>query len=150
VITAGGAVGLKLLAQEVEECDATFKLLKTLSDLNNFDIIAQIIGRLPRDFQNRWLRNAADKENTFKDVVLFLKQEAQVLNSSFGRYFYSQKNHRDLLRKLRSRPPLKAVLVSKNGICSLCSTSHDLRDCNFFKQKSLRDRMLHMRLHKLL
>jgi len=69
-----------LLVQEVEECDATLSYFNYYSDLNNFDIIVQIIGRLPTDLQHRWLRDVASMEETnreanFKDVVLFLKRK---------------------------------------------------------------------------
>jgi len=111
-------------------------------------VLTSVIRRLPTDLQHRWLRDVAsvdetNREANFKDVVLFLKKEAQVLNTAFGRHFHPQKKS--------SRFTTNAMVVTnaQSGICSLCSASHDLRNRYLFKQKSLTDRMLHMRLHKL-
>ena len=77
------------LAQEVQECEITLSHLNYYADLNNFDNIAKIINRLPYSMQSRWIRSSAfiergGRDPSFSDLVKFVKEEAEVVRSSYA------------------------------------------------------------------
>jgi len=44
------------LAQNLKECNTTLQHMRYYSEMNNFDNISKIVGRLPFTLQTRWLR----------------------------------------------------------------------------------------------
>ena len=83
------STGMTKLAQKVQECEITLSHLNYYADLNNFDNIAKIINRLPYSTQSRWIRSSVLIERnghdpSFSDLVKFVKEEAEVVRSSYA------------------------------------------------------------------
>ena len=81
------------LARDLEECELTFRQLNLHNDINNFEAIGKIIKRLPYALQNRWVRTAAEieqtgEEPTIVDLVKFVKGEAEIAKSSYARFVF--------------------------------------------------------------
>ena len=170
VIRSDDSKALIKLAQELEECNTTLRFMKYYSDVNNFDNIAKIVGRLSFSMQSRWLRFAAslekqDREPSFEDLVGFVKNESEIAKSSYsGVLFKTGKkpgikisthatNDTEAKGKLDSRwnnprssmPTRKQMEVK----CGLCSSNHFLWSCPKFrtmnqetKYKYIRDQRL--------
>ena len=75
------------LAHDLEESELTFRRLNLQSAINNFEMMAHIVKRLPYQSQTRWIRAASEIEKRgedprFDDLVNFVKSEAEVARSA--------------------------------------------------------------------
>jgi len=145
------ANGLVKFSRDVEECNVTLSHLQYFSDLNNFENIFKIVRRLPFELKRRWLRTAAKveqagKEASFADLVTFVKQEAEVMKTSYAKLldrskkknFSSFSVHSKVTEKAGKQRP-EFCLEAK---CRLCSANHKLPDCHIFKGKTVAERKL--------
>ena len=154
VIRSDDSNALIKLAQELEECNTTLRFMKYYSDVNNFDNIAKIVGRLSFFMQSRWLRFAAflkkqDREPSFEDLVGFVKNESEIAKLSYsGVLFKTGKkpgikisthatNVTEAKGKLdscwnnsRSSMPTRKQMEVK---CGLCSSNYFLWSCPKFR-----------------
>jgi len=149
LIKADDANGLVKFARDVEECNVTFSHLKYFSDLNNFENIFKIVQRLPFELKRRWLRMAskveqAVQEASFADLVTFVKQEAEVMKTSYAKLLDRSKKKNFLNFSVHSKVTEKAgkqrpefCLEAK---CRLCSANHKLPDCHILKSKTVAKR----------
>ena len=170
VIRSDGSNALIKLAQELEECNTTLRFMKYYSDVNNFDNIAKIVGRLSFSMQSRWLRFAAslekqDREPSFEDLVGFVKNESEIAKSSYsGVLFKTGKkpgikisthatNVTEAKGKLDSRwnnprssmPTRKQMEVK----CGLCSSNHFLWSCPKFRTMNQESKYKYIRDQRL-
>ena len=170
VIRSDDSNALIKLAQELEECNTTLRFMKYYSDVNNFDNIAKIVGRLSFSMQSRWLRFAAslekqDREPSFEDLVGFVKNESEIAKSSYsGVLFKTSKkpgikisthatNVTEAKGKLNSRwnnprssmPTRKQMEVK----CGLCSSNHFLWSCPKFRTMNQESKYKYIRDQRL-
>ena len=170
VIRSDDSNALIKLAQELEECNTTLRFMKYYSDVNNFDNIAKIVGRLSFSMQSRWLRFAAslekqDREPSFEDLVGFVKNESEIAKSSYsGVLFKTGKKpgikistHATNVTKAKgkfdsrwnnprsSMPTRKQTEVK----CGLCSSNHFLWSCPKFRTMNQESKYKYIRDQRL-
>ena len=170
VIRSDDSNALIKLAQELEECNTTLRFMKYYSDVNNFDNIAKIVGRLSFSMQSRWLRFAAslekqDREPSFEDLVGFVKNESEIAKSSYsGVLFKTGKkpgikisthatNVTEAKGKLDSRwnNPRSSMPTRKQTEvkCGLCSSNHFLWSCPKFRTMNQESKYKYIRDQRL-
>ena len=170
VIRSDDSNALIKLAQELEECNTTLRFMKYYSDVNNFDNIAKIVGRLSFSMQSRWLRFAAslekqDREPSFEDLVGFVKNESEIAKSSYSGVLFKTgrkpgikisthaTNVTEAKGKLDSRwnnprssmPTRKQMEVK----CGLCSSNHFLWSCPKFRTMNQESKYKYIRDQRL-
>ena len=150
-IDTNNEIGLVNLARDFEECELTFRELKLHSDINNVEAIGKVIKRLPYPLQNRWVRIAAEiektgEEPTIVDLVKFVKDEAEIVKSSYARLVVQKPKG---FRRFATHATGVEEKLIKTKRCYLCFRNHYLRDCFEFRRKPLNQRIAFMRQNKL-
>jgi len=109
---------------------------------------------LPFELQRRWLRYATAIEEdgleaSFSDLVRFVKDEALVVNSSYGRIF-KERHHRREAKVSMHSTAVEGVKAYENvSKCSYCSGSHRLHTCASFKRVPPPQRSVHVNQQRL-
>ena len=109
------------------------------ADLNNFDNLTKIVEGLPFELQRRWLRYATAIEEdgleaSFSDLAHIVKDEALVVNPSYGRIFREGHHRRETKVSLHSTAVEVVNYYDENASkCSYCRGSQMLRSCASFK-----------------
>ena len=143
-------------AHDIEECHTTLGHMNYFADLNCFENICKVAKRLPSGLQNRWLRKVAAIERqrnkpTFKDLMEFVKEEAQVVSSCYASAAnWKSSNWRP--SKIGTVPKVNthSTIVSHNKErCPFCWEKHVLWDCPVFARKGLNVRLQFMRQKRL-
>ena len=154
-INSEDSKGLIDLSKGIEECEVTLESLRFQSNLNNYEIMAKIIKRLPFSSQSRWLRVAANIERhgedpQFTDLVKFDKEEAEVAKCSFAGILHQKSNRfSKFMTHSTALEKNKTQYLYHDMSCSLCSQKHNLWDCVLFKNKILSDRVAYMQSNRL-
>ena len=169
VIKPEDSNGLIKLAQDLEECNATLQYIKYYSDVNNFDNIAKIVGRLSFRLQARWLRFAAsvekqDREPTFEDLVTFVREEAEIARSSYSSVLFKSTkkpsfkvaSHSTKVTDDKGKTFFKPAHSSQSKStqkadvkCEFCSSNHSIWSCSKFKLINLDDKWKFVREQRL-
>ena len=147
------STGMTKLAQEVQECEITLSHLNYYADLNNFDNIAKIINRLPYSTQSRWIRSSAfiergGRDPSFSDLVKFVKEEAEVVRSSYAAVINSR-SKKTTNGKIFTTKTTSVEPSQQKEKCILCGGGHAIFHCTLFRNKTKADRLLLMRQKRL-
>ena len=132
-IKSDNCKGLDDLAQLLEESEVTLNCLNYQVDLNNFNTMSAIVKRLPFSLQSRWLRTVAEFEKRgidakFKIFVKFVKDEAEISNSSFASVVNQRNKRKGGSTFFANSDKPKVTPLNRNRA--------DQKKCVYYKDKS--------------
>ena len=146
---------------------------KVASSLDSVPFLTNIANKFTIDLKRKWIKTAVKITNTsgyvasFKDLTLFVEEQACIANSTFAlKLFSSSSSKSDLPRSIQSRNGLskasKAVTFQtfakteskvdyscSTTKCQCCAENHKLFQCSKFRSLSIHDRWQIVRKHKL-
>ena len=133
------ASSFKKLFRFLLKCQA-YKSEDRLQELDSTDMIKTVLSKVHNCIQARWARKALDvrknrsRDVNFDDLVKFMEREAEVLSDPA----YSRDALADV-NTLKSNSTLIDPKVSFPACC-LCSSPHDIEDCEEFLKKDVDQR----------
>ena len=142
--------GLTNLAQLIEESEVTLNCLNYQADLDNFNTIIAIVKRLPFALQTRWLRTAAEIEKRgadakFRTLVKFIKDEAEIANSSFASAVYQRSKRKSATSFYAKSEQTKSftpnIVANNSSKCAFCKEGHKIEKCSKFADLTITDRV---------
>ena len=156
VIQNNDRQGLQQLADDAQITYDTLKSLGYIGEMNT-DTLERIIQRLPKWAQTRFVETVNKRRRnqempTFKDVVDFLKERAEVMNHPFfskpQNETASKTSHPSLnaraSQSTRDKPTSIRVTTlattKTDEQCYMCNKQHRLYRCELFKSKSPKER----------
>ena len=97
--------GLKSLAILMEKSSATLEDMGDFATLNSLGAIRTLMDKFPEEMQRDWIKwsrkvlKETGKQAKFSELVDFVKNEADEVNSLYGRAFYSAATQSNLRSK---------------------------------------------------
>ena len=146
---------------------------KVASSLDSVLFFSNIANKFTIDLKRKWIKTAVKITNTsgyvasFKDLTLFVEEQARIANSTFAlKLFSSSSSKSDLPRSSQSRnghsEATKAVTFQtfakteskvdylySTTKCQCYAENHKLFQCSKFRSLSINDRWQIVRKHKL-
>ena len=141
--------GLRDLAILMEKCLGVMQDIGDFATLNSFGTIQRITEKFSEEMQREWVRWAfrvlkdTGAQAKFRELVEFVRHEADEANSLYGRSFFSSMRSRTFTQMPRKSAALSAQVPLREGtrnepvsgpLCPYCGKGrHALASCNGFK-----------------
>ena len=141
-IKSGASRQLKSFCELLEKTLVITKDIPRYTNLDTLDTLTALVGKLPYNLRERWVKRSVEIEKTrglvaeFSDLVKFVKQESDVANSLFRLRTLNDKSNPK--SKTFSSKATVAFLKEENkrtglGSCWYCKeTRHKLLNCASF------------------
>ena len=155
VIQNNDRQALQQLAEDAQVAYDTLESMGYLREINT-DNLERIVARLPKWAQTKFIetvnKKRKDKEMpSFKDVVEFLKDRADVVNHPFFSKSetatkivnVNPSTRQAAILRGRPTPSVKVTTLAtskKDDQCFMCSKTHRLYRCELFKSKNPKER----------
>ena len=123
--------------------------IESFTSLNSLSTLKRIMEKFPEKIQDKWiewsfdLTQETEREATFRDMVSFVRREAEVINSVFGKSRWSAvKTETAAWEAKKYKFITRSTVVNKHvpestsykKICKLRKGMHLLPECQEFKK----------------
>ena len=140
---------LRKLANIMEKACVQLDGIESFTSLNSLSTLQRIVEKFPEKIQDKWIEWSFDltqetkREVTFRDMVLFVRREAELINSVFGKSRWSAvRTETAVWEAKKYKSVTSSTVVSKHvpesipykKTCKLCKGIHLLPECQEFKK----------------
>ena len=134
--------GLRRMASIMEKAIVQLEGIESFSSLNSLGTLHRIVQKLPEKIQDKWidwsfaLNDEMKREVTFRDLVMFVRREAEKSSSVFGKTRASSTAKTGGIWQSKSAVTSATVVDSgsssssfRKNQCKMCGNSHHLSKC---------------------
>ena len=147
--------GLKAFSVLMEKSLILLQDLGDFASLNSLGTIQRLTEKLSAETRKGWIKWAFEflKQNgyqaKFAELVQFVKNEAQEVNSLYGKAFYAKGKERDSLALTNKKAGVFSASVTPEKTlleqCPYCKGDHKLAHCKDFQQLARYERLAFLR-----